>query len=149
MNTLQVNCQYEERYKKALEEGRLEPDLLRSRSSAIRDVGDELGDIKTSNLIFVFGTFNLWFVSANCVETTVAATRKHQLRIPYALFNRESDSYQFVDQSHVDASSTDTVELLHDIVHTHIKCIPPHDREIGHNIVVYEVRRLNRVWPDC
>ena len=149
MNTLQVNGQYEEGYKRALEEGRLEPDLLRSRSSAIRNVEEKLGDIKTSNLIFVFSKFNSWFASANCAKATVATTRKYQLRIPYVLFNRESDSYRFVDQNHVDAFSTDAVELLHDIVRTHIKCIPSHDRETGHNIVVYEVRRPTPVWPDC
>ena len=149
MNTLQVNGQYKEGYKKALKKGELELDLLRVRSSAIHNVEDELGDIKTPNLIVVFGMFNPWFAPANCAETAVAAVRKHQLRIPYALFNRESDSYRFVDQNHVDASSTDAVGLLHDIVRTHIQCIPPHDREAGHNIVVYEVRRPTPVWPDC
>ena len=65
--------------------------------------------------------------------------RKHQLRIPYVLFNRESDSYRFVDQNHVDVSSEDTVGLLHNIVRTHIESIPPYDRETEYNIVVYEV----------
>ena len=60
MNTLQVNYQYEQGYKKALENGQLEPDLLRSSSSAIRDAGDKLGDIATPNLIFVFGKFNFF-----------------------------------------------------------------------------------------
>jgi len=56
VNTLQAN--HEQGYKKALEKGQLEPDLLRSSSSAIRSAEDKLGDIDTSNLIFVFSKFN-------------------------------------------------------------------------------------------
>jgi hypothetical protein len=78
--------------------------------------------------------------SVNHAEATIAAMRKYHVRIPYALFNRESDSYRFVDQNHVDASSEDTVGLLQDIVRTHVQCIPPYDKETGYHIVVYEVR---------
>jgi hypothetical protein len=58
MNTLQANCQREGEYKKALEKRQLEPNLLLSSSSDIRNADDKLGDIETSNLIFVFGEFN-------------------------------------------------------------------------------------------
>ena len=136
-----MNHQWKEGYKKALEEGQLEPNLLLcSLLSIIRDDEDKLEDIRTSNLIFVFSEFNFWSAFANRAETIIAATRKHQLRIPYALFNREASSYRFVDQNHVDISSEDTVGLLHNIVRTHIECIPPYDEETGYHIVVYEVR---------
>ena len=85
----------------------------------------------------------------NCIEAIIAAVRKYQLRIPYALFNRQSNSYRFVDQNHVDAFSEDTVGLLHDIVRTHIECIPPYDNETVYHVVVYEVRRLTTVWFSC
>jgi len=135
-----VNHQWEEGYKKALEKGQLEPNLLLRSSSFIRDPEDKLGDIKTSNLILVFSEFNFCSASANRTETIIAAIRKHQLQIPYALFNRESDSYRFVDQNCVDVSSEDTVGFLHDIVRTHIECIPPYNKETGYHIAVYKVR---------
>ena len=55
------------------------------------------------------------------------------------MFSRESDPYRFVDQNHVDASSEDTVGLIHDVVRTHIECIPRYNKGIEYNIVVYEV----------
>jgi len=151
MNTLQPNDRHQERYKKVLETGELGPDLLGRSSSAIRYAGSKLGNI-TSNLIFVFSKFGFWSAFANRTETTIAATRKPRdrpLRIPYALFCRESGSYQCVGENHVDASSEDTVELLHGGIHAHIRAIPPYNEETGHEIIVYEVRRLTAVWPDC
>jgi len=55
MNALQVNG--EEDYKKVLDTGELESGLLRRGSSTIRNAENKLGNIGTSNLIFVFGKF--------------------------------------------------------------------------------------------
>ena len=56
---------WEDGYKKALEKGQLEPDLLLSSSSVIRGAEDKLGEIETSNLIFVFSEFDVWSAPTN------------------------------------------------------------------------------------
>jgi len=139
MNALQLKDGYQERYKAVLKTGRLEPDLLGRSSSVFRDAESRLRDI-TSNLIFVFGKFGFWSAPANRTKKTIAATRNRPLRIPYALFYRESGSYKYVSQNHVEASSEDTVGFLHEVVRTHIEAIPPYDGETRHKIIVYEVR---------
>jgi len=78
----------------------------------------------------------------------IAATReprKRLLRIPYVLFNRDSWPYLFVGQDHVDASSEDTVGLIHDVVRQHIEAIPAYMGWTGYRINVYEVRRPTAV----
>lgn len=57
MNALQVKVQHQEDYQEALK-GELKSYLLKRKGSIIRNAEDNVRDMETSNLIFVFSKFN-------------------------------------------------------------------------------------------
>ena len=129
----------------------LEPELMRRASTILYHPEEVLGKIGTTDLVVVFSEFGFWPSSASCVEAMIAATRSPRsrpLRIPFVLFNSESEPYRFVGQRYFEASSGDTVGLLHQTVHAYIQCLPAFDGETGYNIIVYEVRWPTSMWPD-
>ena len=88
----------------------------------------------------------------SCAKTIIAATRKprkRSLRIPYVLFNRDSYPYLFVGQRYVNASSEDTVGLIHDVIRQHIEAVPAYDGRSSYFVHVYEVRRPTTFQPYC
>lgn len=130
---------FQEDYKKVLDTGELDPNSVRGRRAPFPIClhNCKLGNMETPNLILVFSKIGCWSASTNRTENTIAATRP--LRIPYALFYRESGSYKCVGQKDVAASSEDTVGILHEVIHMHIRAIPPYNGETGHEVIVYEV----------
>ena len=140
MNASQLKSQSEEQYKIFLETEQLELGVLGRNLTTIHGPEEELSNIKTPNLIFAFSELILWPPSPNFTEVMTAATRTRRLWIPYVLFSSESEPYQFVGKHLFEASSGDTVGLLHDAIDVHIRSFPTYDRETRYKVVVYEVR---------